>query len=80
MSEQEEPIDIEQLAQEAAEIGFVTKEQVIGHLINRIKRDRKYLAYRQHSKRTTGYDDLVAMDALVTARLIWLLQQEEGQK
>ena len=56
----ETPIHVE-LAAEAVLEGW-TREQVIDTLISRIRRDRRYLAYRKACNRRTSYDDQVQQD------------------
>ncbi|HEV8192304.1 MAG TPA: hypothetical protein VGP82_12625, partial [Ktedonobacterales bacterium] len=47
-----------ELAAEAVLEGW-THERVIDRLIGRIRRDRRYLAYRKACNRRTSYDDQV---------------------
>jgi hypothetical protein len=56
----ETPIEVE-LAAEAVLEGW-THERVIDMLISRIRRDRRYLAYRKACNRRTSYDDEVQQD------------------
>ncbi len=56
----ETPVHVE-LAAEAILDGW-TRERVIDTLISRIRRDRRYLAYRKACNRRTSYDDEVQQD------------------
>ncbi len=72
----ETPIHVE-LAAEAI-FNRWTREQVIDILISRIKRDRRYLAYRKACNRRTSYDDQVQQDMRALALAAVLLEDEES--
>ena len=63
------------LAAEAVLDGW-TRNRVIGTLIGRISRDRRYLAYRKAGHRRTSYDDQVGHDmrACACRPLAWGVQ------
>jgi hypothetical protein len=72
-------IDIEQLSDEAVQMGIVTKEQVIAHLESFIKSAASYRARRRKRGIERAYDHLLSLHALAAARAIWLLQGEENK-
>jgi hypothetical protein len=69
----ETPIHVE-LAAEAILEGW-TREQVIDTLVSRLRRDRRYLAYRKACNRRTSYDDQVQQDMRALAlAACWLAE------
>ena len=72
----ETPIHVE-LAAEAVLEGW-TQEQVIDTLISRIRRDRRYLAYRKACNRHTSYDDQVQEDMRALALAACWLDGGDG--
>ncbi len=75
------PVDAEalihvELAADAVLDGW-TREQVIATLISRLRRDRRYLAYRKACNRRTSYDDEVQQDMRALAlAACWLSDGE----
>src|SRR5215469_2896942 len=78
----ETPVHVE-LAAEAVLEGW-TRHQVLDMLVSRIRRDRRYLAYRKACNRRTNYDDQVQQDmralALATCWLTELPASEAPQQ
>ncbi len=73
----ESPLHVE-LATKAVLAGW-TREQVIDTLISRIRRDRRYLAYRKACNRRTNYDDQVQQDMRALAlAACWLADAGAG--
>lgn len=62
------------MAEEARNLGFVTKELVIERLRRKIVRDYKHLQYHRANNYQTTRDEITAEDDLVLALAIQLLR------
>jgi hypothetical protein len=72
-----EDIDIGQLAQEARELGYNTKEQVVNRLMRKLARDQGYVKRRIATGRAhLSHTETTAEDALVLALAIEMLQKQ----
>src|SRR5689334_5487849 len=74
----ETPLHVE-LAAEAMLEGW-TRAQVLDTLISRIRRDRRYLAYRKAGNRRTSYDDDVQQDMRAFALAVCWLTESPASK
>lgn len=68
--------ELDDLAEEAAQMGIVTKEHVCAYLESFIISTRHHIAYRKSKGRQTSYDQMASFHALAAARAIYLLQQK----
>ena len=68
--------DLEDMAEEARQLGMVTRQLVIERLRRKIARDYGHLQYRRDSGRHTSYDEITAEDDLILALAIQMLKEE----
>ncbi len=66
-------VDINELAEQAARLGFLTSEQVCRRLHRSIVRNQAYLERRRARGTHTPTDDAIAEDCACMARAIELL-------
>jgi hypothetical protein len=68
-------VDIADLAEQAARLGFLTHEQVCARLLLMIARNQSYLERRARRGVRTPTDEALAIDCAVAARAIELLER-----
>ena len=67
--------DLEEMAEDARALGFVTKELVIERLRRKIARDYNHLKYHQANNYQTTHDEITAEDDLILALVIQMLRE-----